>query len=434
MIPRYTRPEMAQIWTEENKFQKWLDIEIYAVEAWNKLGIIPDSAVKNIKKKSKFDVKRILEIEEEVKHDVIAFLTCVGEYVGPDSRYIHYGLTSSDVLDTSLSLLMKESGEILLKQLEKLADVFKTQAKKYKGVTMMGRSHGVHAEPTTFGLKMALFYEETKRNIKRMQNAIETISVGKLSGPVGTYSNIDLSIEEYVCKKLGIKPAPVSTQILQRDRHAEYLTTLAVIASSLDKFATEVRGLQRTEIREVEEYFAKGQKGSSAMPHKRNPITCERISGLARVLRGNAVAAMENVALWHERDITHSSVERVIIPDSAILLDYILQKSIEVFENINIYPENMKKNLSLMKGLFFSQTVMLKLIDKGCSREDAYKMVQNNAMDIWKDTSNDLQGLLKKDKAITKLLSEKEIDECFSFERLLRNEDAVYKRAGLADS
>ncbi len=431
MISRYTNEEMGKIWSQGNKFKKWLDIEIAAVEAWSELGVVPKQAVEVIKEKADFDINRIDEIEKEVKHDVIAFLTSVAEYVGPESRFIHYGMTSSDILDTGLSLQMVEASDILLKKLVKLEKIFRDKAREYKGVVMMGRSHGVHAEPTTFGLKMALFFSETSRNIDRLKKAIDSISVGQISGPVGTYSNVDPVIEESVCKKLKLRPALVSTQVIQRDRHAELLITLAVIGSSLEKFATEVRGLQKTEVREVEEYFSKGQKGSSAMPHKRNPITCERIAGLSRVLRGNSLAAMENIALWHERDITHSSVERIIIPDSTILLDYMLDKTIDVFKNLIIYPENMKKNLGLMRGIFYSQTVMLKLIDKGLTREESYKLVQACAMDVWKDDDNDLQKMIKKSEGITNLLTNQEIDECFDLERLLRNENKIYERIGL---
>jgi adenylosuccinate lyase len=431
MIERYTRPVMGAIWSEDNKFKKWLDIEVLAVEAWSELGIIPKDAVKTIKEKADFNIKRINEIEAETHHDVIAFLTSVAEFVGPDSRYIHYGMTSSDILDTCLSIQMKEAGEILLDDLNKLAEVFKKAAGKYKGIPMIGRSHGVHAEPTTFGLKMALYYSETLRNIERMEQAITTISVGQISGPVGTFSNVDPFVEEYVCEKLGLKPANVSTQVIQRDRHAQFLSTLAIIGSSLEKFATEVRGLQRTEVLEAQEYFSAGQKGSSAMPHKKNPIISERISGLARLLRGNALAGMENVCLWHERDISHSSVERVIMPDSTITLDYMLSKAIDLFGKLIIYPENMKKNLSMMRGIFFSQTVMLKLIDKGLTREEAYKIAQKNAMQVWENDENTFESVLLADDEIKELLSEQEIKECFSIENLLKNENKIYERLGL---
>ncbi|MBI1806155.1 MAG: adenylosuccinate lyase, partial [Ignavibacteria bacterium] len=340
MIARYTRPAMGSIWTEENKFRVWLEIEILACEAQAKLGIVPKEAVKTIREKAKFDANRIEQIEAEVKHDVIAFLTNVGEYVGPDSRFIHLGMTSSDILDTALAVQMKQSAELLLKDLHQLEQIFARRAKEFKHTVMVGRTHGIHAEPTTFGLKLALWYDETRRNIDRLEHALKTISVGQISGAVGTYEHLDPTVERYVCEKLGLKPAAISTQILQRDRHAEFMTTMAVIAGSIEKFATEIRHLQKTEVLEAEEYFSKGQKGSSAMPHKRNPITCERVAGLARVLRGNAQAALENIALWHERDITHSSVERIIIPDSCILLDYMIATFTDVVDKLIVYPEN----------------------------------------------------------------------------------------------
>ncbi|HXG38235.1 MAG TPA: adenylosuccinate lyase, partial [Bacteroidota bacterium] len=355
MIPRYTRPEMGKIWADENKFRIWLEIEILACEAQAKAGIIPVEAVEAIRKKAKFDIRRVEEIEREVKHDVIAFLTNVGEHVGPESRFIHLGMTSSDVLDTALAVQMKQSAELLLAGLEKLKEVLARRAKEFKYTVMVGRTHGVHAEPVTFGLKLALWYAETQRNIERLRSAKETISVGQISGAVGTYAHLDPSVERYVCENLGLKPAPISTQVLQRDRHAEFMNALAVCGSSLEKFATEIRHLQKTEVLEAEEFFSTGQKGSSAMPHKRNPITCERIAGLSRVLRGNALAAMENIALWHERDITHSSVERIVIPDSCILLDYMLAEFTKIVENLVVYPEQMKRNLGLTNGLIFSQ-------------------------------------------------------------------------------
>ena len=374
---------MGKLWNDENKFAIWLQIEILACEAQAELGVIPKEAVAVIRERAKFDVARIDAIELEVKHDVIAFLTNVGEYVGPESRYIHLGMTSSDVLDTALAVQMKQSAELLLKGLEGLRDILARRAKEFKMTVMIGRSHGIHAEPTTFGLKLALWFDETRRNIVRLQHALESISVGQISGAVGTFEHLSPKVEEYVCAKLGLKPAPVSTQILQRDRHAEYMSTLAVIGSSLEKFATEIRHLQKTEVLEAEEYFSKGQKGSSAMPHKRNPITCERIAGLSRVLRGNAQAALENVALWHERDITHSSVERIVIPDSCILLDYMISLSSNVLDKLLVYPENMRKNIDLTHGLVFSQPVLLALTTKGMKREDAYRVVQKNAMGVW---------------------------------------------------
>ncbi|HXG00240.1 MAG TPA: adenylosuccinate lyase, partial [Bacteroidota bacterium] len=371
MIARYTRPAMGRIWDDTNKFSIWLEIELLACEAQAALGVIPQEAVREMRAKAAFDVARIDEIEREVKHDVIAFLTNVGEYVGPAARFIHLGMTSSDVLDTCLAVQMKQSAELLLDGLNKLAEVLARRAREFKHTIMVGRTHGIHAEPTTFGLKLALWYDETRRNIARLQAARERIAVGKISGAVGTFEHLSPKVEEYVCEKLGLKPAPVSTQILQRDRHAEFLATLAVIGSSLEKFATEIRHLQKTEVLEAEEFFSKGQKGSSAMPHKRNPITCERIAGLARVLRGNALAAMENVALWHERDITHSSVERIVIPDSCILLDYMLALMTDVIDRLLVYPDNMMKNLQRTHGLIFSQSVLLALTRKQMKREDA---------------------------------------------------------------
>lgn len=430
MIERYTLPEMGKIWEAQNRFRKWLDIEIAACEAMAELGKIPAEAVKVIKEKANFNVDRINEIEEVVNHDVIAFLTCVAEYVGEESRYIHLGMTSSDVLDTATAIQMKEAGELILNQLRALREVLVEKAREYRMTPMIGRTHGIHAEPITFGLKMLLWVAEVDRSIKRMENAIDTVSVGMISGAVGTYANIDPRVEEIACKQLGLKHALVSTQVLQRDRHAEFMATLAVIAGSLDKFATELRNLQRTDILEVEEYFGKGQKGSSAMPHKRNPITSERVSGLARVVRGNALAAMENQALWHERDITHSSVERVIIPDSCILMHYMLDKFIKIMKNLLVYPENMMKNINKTHGLVFSQRVLLALVDKGISRERAYELVQRNALNSW-HTGQDFQGLLLADKEVRELLSEEEIKELFNFDYHLAQVDTVFKRFGL---
>ncbi len=430
MIERYTLPEMGRIWEAQNRFQKWLDIEIAACEAMAELGKIPAEAVKVIKEKANFNVDRINEIEEVVNHDVIAFLTCVAEYVGEESRYIHLGMTSSDVLDTATAIQMKEAGELILNQLRGLREVLVEKAREYRMTPMIGRTHGIHAEPITFGLKMLLWVAEVDRSIKRMESAIDTVSVGMISGAVGTYANIDPRVEEISCEKLGLQHALVSTQVLQRDRHAEFMATLAVIAGSLDKFATELRNLQRTDILEVEEYFGKGQKGSSAMPHKRNPITSERVSGLARVVRGNALAAMENQALWHERDITHSSVERVIIPDSCILMHYMLDKFIKIMKNLLVYPENMMKNINKTHGLVFSQRVLLALVDKGISRERAYELVQRNALNAW-HTGQDFQGLLLADKEIGELMNEAEIQGLFNFDYHLAQVDTVFKRFGL---
>ena len=367
---------MSDIWSDENKYKVWLSVELYACEAQNQLGLVPYKSLKNIMAKSNFNVAKILKIEETVKHDVIAFLTNVAEYVGPDSRFIHNGMTSSDVLDTSLSVQLRDSGNILLEDLLNLKTVLKNKAVKYKHLIQIGRTHGIHAEPVTLGLKFALWYEETNRNIKRLKDAIDIISVGQISGAVGTYEHISPKVEKYVCKKLNLKSAKISTQILQRDRHAQFLSTLAIIASCIEKYATEIRNLQKTEVLEVEEFFAKGQKGSSAMPHKRNPILSEQMSGLARVIRGNSIAALENIALWHERDISHSSVERIIMPDSTILLDYMLTKFTSLIDNLVIYKENIERNINLTGGLIYSQNLLLKLIDKKMKREDAYKIVQ----------------------------------------------------------
>ena len=376
MIERYTRPEMGQIWTEENKYQAWLEVEILSCEAWAKFGVIPEEDVKQIRKNAEIHVNRIYEIEQETRHDVVAFTRAVAETLGPESKWVHYGLTSTDVVDTALSYLLKQANEILLKDLDRLIEVLKEKAKEHKYTVMMGRTHGVHAEPTTFGLKMALWLEEMKRNRERFVQAMETVRVGKISGAVGTYANIDPFVEKYVCEKLGLKPSPISTQTLQRDRHAQYVSTLALIATSLEKFATEIRGLQKSETREVEEPFRKGQKGSSAMPHKRNPIGCENISGLARVVRGHMVSAYENVSLWHERDISHSSVERVILPDSTILLNYMLNRFTNIVRDLTVFPENMKRNMERTFGLIYSQRVLLSLINKGLKREEAYDRVQ----------------------------------------------------------
>ncbi|MCF8009925.1 MAG: adenylosuccinate lyase [Clostridiales bacterium] len=430
MIERYTLPEMKEIWSQENKFRTWLEVEIHACEAMNKLGYIPSDALKEIKEKADFNIKRIDEIEEVTNHDVISFLTCVGEYVGDASKYIHMGLTSTDVVDTALAALMKQAAEQILSRLKKLHEVLLSKAVEHRETVMIGRTHGVHAEPMTFGMKMLLWASETERNIKRMEQAVETISVGKISGAVGSYANVDPEVEDSVARSMGLKPARISTQVLQRDRHAEYMNSMAVVGSSLEKFSTEIRSLQRTDIREAEEYFAKGQKGSSAMPHKRNPITVERISGLARLLRGNALAAMENVSLWHERDISHSSIERVIIPDSTITLDYMLYKIIDIVENLLIYPEKMKHNMERTKGLIYSQSTLLALVNKGLSREKSYELVQRNAMECWR-TGEHFRSLLEKDSEVVEMLSADELDEIFNYENHLKNIDKIYARFGL---
>lgn len=429
MIERYTLAEMGKIWQDEFKFSTWLQIELLACEARVILKEIPEDDVRIIKSKANFDVKKILKIEETTKHDVIAFLTNVAEYVGPASRHIHYGMTSSDILDTTLSYQMKAAGELLLKRLHKLKDVLKERAIEHKNTICVGRSHGIHAEATTMGLKFALWHEEVVRNIKRMTDAIDIISVGKISGAVGTFEHLSPKVEEYVCEKMGLKPATVSTQIIQRDRHAQFMTTLSIIGSTLEKIAVEVRHLQRTEVLEVEEYFSKGQKGSSAMPHKRNPIVSERITGLARILRGNSLSAMENVALWHERDISHSSVERITVPDSCIALDYMLDQMVKLIANLIIYPDNMLKNLNLTRGLIFSQTVLLKLISNGLTREDAYKIVQTAAMQVWNDKAKNLKDELIKSEEVLSHVSKKDIEELFDTTRILSNINYIFNRS-----
>lgn len=432
MIERYTLPEMGKIWEDKFKFDTWLQIEILACEARAEMGEIPKADVEIIRKKAKFDIKRVLEIEETTKHDVIAFLTNVAEYVGPESRHIHYGMTSSDILDTTLSYQMKTAGELLLKRLFDLKDALKIRAIEHKNTVCVGRSHGIHAEPTTMGLKFALWYEETKRNIKRLQNAIEIISVGQISGAVGTFEHLSPKVEEYVCNKMGLKPASVSTQVIQRDRHAEFLTTLAIIGATLEKISIEIRHLQRTEVLEAEEYFSKGQKGSSAMPHKRNPIVSERVTGLARVLRSNSIAALENVALWHERDISHSSVERIIVPDSCIALDYMLDLMVKLISKLLIYPENMIKNLNLTRGLVFSQTILLKLVTKGISREDAYRIVQDSAMKVWSDEKLNLKDELVNSEELRKYISVEELNEIFENKNMLKNVEFIFNRTVLS--
>ena len=433
MIERYTLPEMGKIWEDEFKFSTWLKIEILACEARANFGEIPEKDVSVIKEKAKFDVDRILEIEETTKHDVIAFLTNVAEYVGPESRHIHYGMTSSDILDTTLSFQMKTAGELLLKRLYQMKDVLKKKAIEHKGTICVGRSHGIHAEPTTMGLKFALWYEEIKRDIKRLNDAVQEISVGQISGAVGTFEHLTPKVEEYVCEKMGLKPASVSTQVIQRDIHAQFMSVLAIVGATLEKIAVEIRHLQRTEVLEAEEFFSKGQKGSSAMPHKRNPIVSERVSGLARILRSNSISALENVALWHERDISHSSVERITVPDSCIALDYMLYLMIKLIDNLIIYPENMIKNLNLTRGLVYSQTVLLELINKGLTREAAYSIVQTAAMDVWNDKNKNLKDELLKSDEVLKFLNEKEIEEIFNSDRMLDNIDYIFNRSVYAD-
>ena len=430
MIERYTREEMGNIWSEKNKFKAWLEVEILACEAWSELGEIPKEDVEKLRKHASFDIQRIKEIEEETRHDVVAFTRAVSETLGEERKWVHYGLTSTDVVDTALSYLLKQANEILLKDLENFIEILKNKALEHKYDVMMGRTHGVHAEPTTFGLKLALWYEEMKRNLERFRFAAETVQVGKISGAVGTYANIDPFVEKYVCEKLGLKPAPISTQTLQRDRHAHYMSTLALIATSIEKFAVEIRGLQKSETREVEEFFAKGQKGSSAMPHKRNPIGSENMTGMARVIRGYMLTAYENVPLWHERDISHSSAERIILPDATIALNYMLNRMGNIIKNLTVFPENMKRNMNRTLGLIFSQRVLLALIDKGLTREEAYDTVQPKAMEAWEKQVS-FKELVEKDEHITKYLTQEEIDDCFDYTYHLKHVDTIFKRLGL---
>jgi adenylosuccinate lyase len=430
MISRYSLQPMAEIWEEENKLNNWLQIEIAACEAWGDLGKIPASAVELIKEKAEFDTDRIKEIEDQVHHDVIAFLTNVGEYVGENSKYIHLGMTSSDILDTGLAMQMRDAGQIILRKLKELSGVVAEKAKDYKYTLTIGRTHGVHGEPTTFGLKMALWHMEIERAITRMEQAVEVISYGAVSGAVGNFAHLDPYVEEYVCKKLGLKPCPVSTQIIQRDRHAQYMTALALTAGSLEKMATEIRNLQRTEILEAEEPFHSGQKGSSAMPHKRNPMISERVAGLSRVIRGNALAAMENISLWHERDLTHSSVERIIIPDSCVLLDYILEKFIKVVKGLVVYEDNMQSNIYKNRGLVFSQELMLTLIGKGMQREAAYETAQRNAMQSWSQRE-DFRALVEADPEINGRLTAEELDMVFNLSIYKEKVDYIFKRCAL---
>ena len=430
MIDRYFTKDMKRIWSDENRFKTWEKVEITVAEVMCDRGIVPQSSLDIIKKKSKFSVDRVLEIEKETRHDVIAFLTNLAENIGPDSRFLHMGMTSSDLLDTSLALQCKEAGQIILDKLIIFKDVLRKNAIKYKDTFQIGRSHGVHAEPITFGLKNALWSEDINRCIIRWKNALKNISVGQISGAVGTYQHIDPSIEKDVCEKLGLDVEAVSNQVIQRDHHAEYLTALALIGSSIEKIAIEIRHLQRTEVLEAEEYFLKGQKGSSAMPHKRNPIVTERMTGFSRLLRTNAMAGLENIALWHERDISHSSVERIILPDSTSMADYMLERMTLLMQKLNVYPDNMMKNINLTNGLIFSQEVLLALIKKGLKREDAYKVVQKNAMKVWEENC-DFKNELYNDDEVNKHLSKKEIDELFDLNKILINIKKIYKRIDL---
>lgn len=427
MIERYTLPEMGRIWTEQNKLEKWLQFEILACEALAQLGEIPSDAVERIKKHARFDAARVKEIEETTHHDVIAFLTNVAEHIGNDSRYVHLGLTSSDLLDTTLACQIKESGELLLKRVGDLRAVIKKRAIEHKKTVMVGRTHGIHAEPITFGLKLLVWYDELGRREKTLRDAIDAVSIGKLSGAVGTFAHISPKVEEYVCTKLGLRPAPTSTQVVQRDVHAEFMSALALVAASLEQFATEVRNLQRTDVLEVEEPFKKGQKGSSAMPHKRNPIISERVTGLARLMRGYALSAMENVALWHERDISHSSVERVILPDATITLDYMLVKFTAVVKDLIVYPDNMKRNLEKVNGLVYSQRLLLELARAGLSREDAYALVQEAAMETW-ETGKPLEETVRARKGITSKLDAKALAAVFNLDDYLKEVDTIFAR------
>ncbi|MFA5802562.1 MAG: adenylosuccinate lyase [Thermoleophilia bacterium] len=427
MIPKYSRPEISAIWSDESRMATWLEVELAVCESWAERGLIPADALAEIKAKAAFDVARVLEIEKETRHDVIAFLTNVGEHVGEASKYIHYGMTSSDMLDTGLALQLKRVADILIFDLRHLLGVLKKRAFEHKDTVMIGRSHGIHAEPITFGLKLAVWCFETARNIERLERARDSVAVGQISGAVGTYAMIPPDIEEEVCHNLGLAPAPATTQVIQRDRHAEFMTALAIIASSIEQFATEIRHLQRTEVLEAEEAFKPGQKGSSAMPHKRNPIISERMCGQARIIRANSLVAMENMALWHERDISHSSAERVILPDSTILLDYMLYKFADLMENLVVYPENMKANLWSSYGLVFSQSVLLKLVDKGLSREEAYRVVQTSAMKAWQDRTS-FRDLLSQDETVSASLSEAELESCFDPSRFLENTGVVFTR------
>ncbi|MBU0676732.1 MAG: adenylosuccinate lyase [Verrucomicrobia bacterium] len=430
MIPRYTRPEMGRIWTDENRFSIWLDIEILACEAMHKRGEVPAADLDRIKRKARFSVDRINEIEAEVSHDVIAFLTCVAEHVGRSSRFIHKGLTSSDVLDTALAVQMVQTADILIADVKAVRKAAAAKAKKYKFTPMIGRSHGIHAEPITFGLKMALMYDEFGRALKRLEEAREIVRVGQLSGAVGTHAHLHPSVEKYVCSKLKLKPAAISTQVLQRDRHAEFVSTIALVGASIERWAQEFRHLQRTEVLEVEEYFGKEQKGSSAMPHKKNPITGERLSGMARLLRGYAVTAMENVALWHERDISHSSAERVIMPDATIVLDYMLVKLEGLVKHLRVYPKNMKRNLDLTHGLIHSQQVLIMLTEKGVTREAAYRLVQRNAMKCW-ETGIPLKELVLADGELMKKVKPADIEKVFDLNTHFRDVDRTFRGLGL---
>ncbi|MEK4152507.1 adenylosuccinate lyase [Carnobacterium sp. FSL E2-0243] len=432
MIERYTRPEMGAIWTDENRYDTWLEVEILADEAWAELGEIPKEDAQKIRENASFDVARILEIEAETRHDVVAFTRAVSESLGAERKWVHYGLTSTDVVDTAYGYQLKQANDILRQDLQRFLEIIGTKAKEHKMTVMMGRTHGVHAEPTTFGLKLALWYSEMKRNIERFEHAAKGVEAGKISGAVGTFANISPFVEEYVCEKLEIRPQEISTQVLPRDLHAEYVSAMALIATSIEKFATEIRGLQKSETREVEEFFAKGQKGSSAMPHKRNPIGSENMSGLARVIRGYMVTAYENVTLWHERDISHSSAERIILPDTTILLNYMLNRFGNIVKNLTVFPENMLRNMDATFGLIYSQRVLLKLIDNGMNREAAYDLVQPKTAISW-DEQVQFRPLLEADPEVTAILSQADLDDAFDYHHHLKNVDVIFERVGLGE-
>ncbi len=431
MIERYTLPEMGNLWTDSYKLKTWLLVEIAVCEAQAELGYIPKEAVAEIKAKANFDPQRVLEIEAEVRHDVIAFLTNVNEYVGDAGRYIHLGLTSSDVLDTAIALQLVASLNLILEELQKLIQAIRYQAQQHRYTVMVGRSHGIHAEPITFGFKLAGWLAEVLRGRDRLVHLAKTIAVGKISGAVGTYANVDPRIEEIACQKLGLEPDTASTQVISRDRHAEYVQQLALLGSSLERFAVEIRNLQRTDVLEVEEFFSKGQKGSSAMPHKRNPIRSERLTGMARIVRGHATVALENVALWHERDISHSSAERVILPDACILTHFMLKEMTDLVKNLLVYPENMKRNMNVYGGVIFSQKVLLALVEKGASREDAYRIVQGCAHKAWNKEDGNFHDLIVNDGEVTKFLTFQEIETCFDPQQHLKNLDEIYQRLGI---
>lgn len=427
MIPRYTRETMGKLWTDEAKFSTWLEVEIAICEGWNRLGVIPDEDLKAIKSRAAVDVNRINELEKITRHDVIAFVSSIEEHVGPPARFVHLGVTSSDILDTALALMLKRASTLILEDIDALMDVLKRRAYEFKDTPQMGRSHGIHAEPVTFGLKLALWYAEMERNRTRFRQAVEEVAVGKISGAVGTFANVDPGVETYVCEKLGLKPAPASTQVIQRDRHAHFFTTLAILSGTLEKIATEIRHLQRTEVLEVEERFAQGQKGSSAMPHKRNPVGSENICGLARLVKSYAQASLENITLWHERDISHSSVERVIAPDSCILIDYMLNRTRNILDGLVVHPERMMENLNRTHGLIYSQRVLLALVEKGVSRDNAYVMVQRNAMKAWNE-DRDFQTLLRKDPEIGRYLDPAELMALFDISYHLKHVDTIFDR------